>query len=633
MAAKTTNIKKQMRRECKFTAELAKDFPYIKKAKTSDAEVFCEKCSSKFSIAAGGRRDITRHLQTDKHTKSVNAAAGSSGLSTFFRKTAFGDEEASLALAETVFAFHTVVHNQSFRSMDCTSKIIQRQFQKKFSCARTKTEAIIKKVLAPFAISELKQELENVDFISIFSDASNHKDVKLFPTIIRFFSLNSGIVVKILDVVSLPGETSELISTHLIEILNNFNLTNKLVAYCADNANTNFGGVARKGTKNIFHILNEKVPQKILGIGCSAHIINNAIQTATDLLPIDIDTIINKIYSHFYIFTIRVETLKTFCEEADLEYRKLLSNSKTRWLSLLPAIERILKLYIPLKSYFLSIEKCPVYIENFFKNDTSELWLKFMHSQASLFSDSVKNIEGNKSTVVEVSRELKNLILKLKARLDAAFLPLLVKQDLKKLTENGLINEAWFISHVQMFYKNSLDYLELWSAPILEVSCFEWIELKTSVSWEEVQNSLKFIKDHFPDNDIIDENILFDQTTYLRQYASEQKILSWNNEGKPIDLRWVEMFNYFKEQKISFHSLQKIIEYSLCLPGTNAPTERQFSLINNYWTTEKSQMSIDTLKASCIVRCNIASSCGEFTEKIKDKTELLKKSHSAEKYL
>lgn len=43
-------------------------------------------------------------------------------------------------------------------------------------------------------------------------------------------------------------------------------------------------------------------------------------------------------------------------------------------------------------------------------------------------------------------------------------------------------------------------------------------------------------------------------------------------------------------------------------------------------------MSIETLKATCIVRCNIASTCGEFADKIKDNKEL-KKTHSAEKYL
>lgn len=145
----------------------------------------------------------------------------------------------------------------------------------------------------------------------MFSDASNHKDIKLFPTLIRYFDPEFGVKVKILDFVSLPGETSELISESILEILKKNNICQKLVAYCADNANTNFGIVARKGKKNVFAKLKLHLGREIIGIDCAAHIVHNAIQTAADL-PSDIEGIIGKIYSHFYIYTVRVESLKEF---------------------------------------------------------------------------------------------------------------------------------------------------------------------------------------------------------------------------------------------------------------------------------------------------------------------------------
>lgn len=66
-----------------------------------------------------------------------------------------------------------------------------------------------------------------------------------------------------------------------------------------------------------------------------------------------------KIYNYFSIFTVRTEILKDFCQECDVEYSKLLYHSKTRWLSLYPAIERLLILFEPLKNYFLSLENPP----------------------------------------------------------------------------------------------------------------------------------------------------------------------------------------------------------------------------------------------------------------------------------
>jgi hypothetical protein len=47
---------------------------------------------------------------------------------------------------------------------------------------------------------------------------------------------------------------------------------------------------------------------------------------------------------------------------------KLLGHSKARWLSLLPAEHRIIDIFPALKPYFLSLEKCPVSLQNFFEN-------------------------------------------------------------------------------------------------------------------------------------------------------------------------------------------------------------------------------------------------------------------------
>lgn len=622
---------KRQRRLCKFTEELAKEFPFIKKAKT-ETDVTCQKCLSFFSIGSGGRRDITRHLSSEKHKKMVSAAASSSSVTTHFRNKEFGTKEANLAASEALFSFHTVAHNHSFRSMDCTSKIIQKRFENKFTSSRTKSEAIVKKVLAPYAVSELLKELEKVHYISIFSDASNHKDIKLFPTLVRYFSLEFGICVKIMDFVSLPGETSEVITNSLIETLKKNKLEDKLAAYCADNANTNFGGVSRKGIKNVYHKLNENLNQNIIGIGCAAHIIHNTIKTAADLLPVDVETVVEKIYFHFYIFTVRVETLKNFCDEAGVEYNKILNSSKTRWLALMPAIERIIKLFQPLKSYFLSLEKCPVYISNFFSNETSEMWLKFMHCQSSLFYQTVKIVEDNKSTAVQVSSEINKLILKLQARKDEHFLPLIIRDDLRKLCEDGQINREWFLNHVNMFYQNCLDYLNLWSAQFKEINCFEWTELKNVPEWNAVQSCISFMSERFPTH-IIDENLLFDEVTYLKKYVTDEKITGWDNRNVPLELKWLEVFNFFKEQHIPFRNILKAVEFSLCLPGTNAPTERTFSVMNNIWTNEKSQLGVETLKAMLMVRCNIANTCEEFLLKIEKNYDLLKRVHSAEKYL
>jgi len=65
-------------------------------------------------------------------------------------------------------------------------------------------------------------------------------------------------------------------------------------------------------------------------------------QTSTDILPIDVVCIVNKIFQYFYINAVRVEALKEFGDFTNTQYKKLLGCVKTRWLSLQLAVSRII---------------------------------------------------------------------------------------------------------------------------------------------------------------------------------------------------------------------------------------------------------------------------------------------------
>lgn len=84
------------------------------------------------------------------------------------------------------------------------------------------------------------------------------------------------------------------------------------------------------------------------------------------MLPIDVEIKANKNFQFFHINTIRVEHLKEFCEYANVEYKNILGSVKTRWLSLLPAITRIIDIYRGLKLDFEKQKKCPTILKIFF---------------------------------------------------------------------------------------------------------------------------------------------------------------------------------------------------------------------------------------------------------------------------
>ena len=109
-------------------------------------------------------------------------------------------------------------------------------------------------------------------------------------------------------------------------------------------------------------------------------------------MPVDIEMIISKIYLYFKSYTVIVETFKKFCDFLESDYSMILGYSQTRWLALVPAIERVLQMFLPLKAYFQSQEKCPKLILKFFENWMAEL--HFINTQALIFHKAIATIEN-----------------------------------------------------------------------------------------------------------------------------------------------------------------------------------------------------------------------------------------------
>lgn len=116
------------KRNCTFTKELENDYPFLKKLCGHNDRVKCQQCLSEFSIAHGGKADIKDHLKCSKHKASVSAIASSS----FFKTVEPAENELSIAAKEATFAFHKAMHDISFKTSDCFSKLISKLFESKF---------------------------------------------------------------------------------------------------------------------------------------------------------------------------------------------------------------------------------------------------------------------------------------------------------------------------------------------------------------------------------------------------------------------------------------------------------------------------------------------------------------------
>ena len=236
-----------------------------------------------FSVANKGKLSLDMHVDSSKHKKAVRREASSAKVTDYFSKAGMQTGD-NVAAAEITMAVHTVTHHQTYRSNDCTSTLIGKLFvdlsiSKKYSCAQTKVEAIVNRVLAPMTVQYVLNTIQEhgIMYIGVATDSSSHKSTKLFPIMIQYFDWkNGGLQSKLLEVKHTTNKTSLTIVNEVKQTLTKTGLIEKCVTFTGDNCNTNFGGLSRKQSNSVFCRLKDDLP-KLTGVGCSAHILNNCL--------------------------------------------------------------------------------------------------------------------------------------------------------------------------------------------------------------------------------------------------------------------------------------------------------------------------------------------------------------------
>ncbi|KFM67557.1 hypothetical protein X975_18507, partial [Stegodyphus mimosarum] len=128
----------------------------------------------------------------------------------------------------------------------------------------------------------------------------------------------------------------------------------------------------------------------------------------------------------------------------------------------------------------------------------------------------------------------------------------------------------------------------------------------------------------------INNDRLFDGVVFAKEYL-QSNWEQWKKEETTRDViisseeKCLRLFGHFYENHIAVPSLTKIVEYAFCLPGTSAPVERVFSLMNNAWTDDRGLMKEFTVKGFMTCKINIGLACDDSCNNIKNKKDFLKK--------
>ncbi|CAH2088722.1 unnamed protein product [Euphydryas editha] len=251
---------------------------------------------------------IKQHSETKQHKNKSELKKTASTLQKFIGTSSASsssntaDPNDVLISGELALTFHTVKHNMSYNSMDCGVKLnkiiyIDSKTATNIRLARTKMEALVTEVLGPHALQTVLDELNQGVFYCIQSDASNRKNIKLFPLVAQYFTVENGIQNKLIDFYENHDESADGMFNAIKNSLTKHNIPmEKISALSADNCNANFGI-----RHSLFTNMQTIIPD-IIKANCHAHIVHNTVKFAINSLDHDIENIILKIYIQSLFF-------------------------------------------------------------------------------------------------------------------------------------------------------------------------------------------------------------------------------------------------------------------------------------------------------------------------------------------
>ena len=193
--------------------------------------------------------------------------------------------------------------------------------------------------------------------------------------------------------------------------------------------------------------------QSIFISGCPCHLAHLAATVAndsfTEVIDVNVEDVLIDLYYWFDKSSKRKGKLAEYFEFCDQEYQQVLKHVTCRWLSLERCIERALKKFPSLKSYFLSKSFSDARfkrLKHAVSNPLLEPVLLFHNASIQLFTQFNKLLQRSEPTVHVLQSSMLTLVKKIANRIVKA--TVLVRT---KATDVDLNDEEMFMEHQNVY--------------------------------------------------------------------------------------------------------------------------------------------------------------------------------------
>lgn len=348
----------------------------------------------------------------------------------------------------------------------------------------------------------------------------------------------------------------------------------------------------------------------------------------TNKLEVDVESLILKISSHFSKSAKRRANLQLQFQANEMQWEEIVKHVATRFLSLGPAVERIIKIWPALKSHFLeSRDECPRLLQNIITSEEEEsktlAYLAFLHNVMFSIETTMKKIESDSLSIVEMHAEMHGICEKMEQRLKDNFFGSQARQitsglstDAKETIENDF----------RQFYTNFIEYLtkryDFSESNILSKMLF--LNLKAPINYEHFQKAAELLRI----DQLNMEDLLYEEFQIIKK--SLEIATSLDDKSMGAIEKWKKIMEGFSRSEIP--NIFLIISFVFSIPSSNCFVERIFSQMALKWTDVRNKCTPDLIKSELMTVFNYDYSCIEFYKYVKSNKDMLKLTRSSLKY-
>lgn len=574
------------------------------------------------------KTDIRQHSQTVTHTSNINSQTQSldnqNELVSYKNNIKRVEIKLAAFFAEHNLAFSTVDHlvpliKDIFLELNNDPKIAQN-----LALGRTKCAQIVKKVIAKREEEKLVSILQTRKFSILIDETTDITDKKFMCLLVRYVSSSDKKVkTQLLELLALDATNSsaekifEIFKTFLDK--NNIPIKN-IVGMASDNASVMTGC-----NNSFFSRLKLEVPGVVL-IKCICHSSAIIANKACEKLPRNCENLIRNVANYVSGSARRCAILKEFQEFFNVEKKKILKLSKTRWLSLHNCVVRILENWDVLRNYFTlaAIEDKSQSAEQIlveFNDNSIKAYLLFLKYSLHFFN-SFNALFQSRNILIH------KLYLSSQQIIHQIALNFMVPETLKHISTLNVDDEKNF-KHLTDINVGPECESFLRTQPLefvlkIKLNCLNFYK-----------TALKEMVKRLPYNDTLFEELtflnakiaLYDESRVkvndlssiairlenidITKLAVEWNILPtiFNDVEKKelaslkIDEMWKKILDFkdFNDEKM-FPNLELLVESVLTFPHSNAEAERIFSIVTDVKNKKRNSLCDDTISAICKIR-------------------------------